>query len=364
MSKLYLLSTSPIKIGAVKSLDLVKSSDLIYVDVTDNAHMPPQPVGYDGGLQCAIRRTKLFKQSLPSNFDPFHDVIMSIENFIVPDEKRDVCCVYIELNGKGLHSYSDNIYNPIYPEEYAVEMGEIVDYNDGITGYRKTMGQIIHDHNNAIPSNDWAANYGGTNRHDQIISSYANFNRIEFLKNFIRYVPDHPEPGVLFTDLMPLTANIVLKNMLYDVMIDKIKQTIGNIKIDYIVGLDARGFIFGEAISEKLNIAFVAMRKKGKLGGSDCYYEEYGKEYGKGDALEIVKTTMRPNSNVLIVDDVLATGGTLNAAKNLCNKFNSPGEYESGKVKIYGLVVSDIDKLREKAKEKLKEFYPNIMVCF
>lgn len=98
-----------------------------------------------------------------------------------------------------------------------------------------------------------------------------------------------------------------------DLLIDRVKKSA--IKIDAIVGLDARGFLFGFTISAELGIPFVPIRKKGKLPGA-CKSFEYTLEYGTG-ILEIQENSISKNQNVIIIDDLLATGGTLNAACRL-----------------------------------------------
>lgn len=99
----------------------------------------------------------------------------------------------------------------------------------------------------------------------------------------------------------------------HDLMIDRVKKS--NVKIDAIVGLDARGFLFGFAIAAELGLPFVPIRKKGKLPGK-CKSFEYTLEYGTG-ILEIQENSIKTGQNVIIVDDLLATGGTLNAAYQL-----------------------------------------------
>lgn len=98
-----------------------------------------------------------------------------------------------------------------------------------------------------------------------------------------------------------------------DLLIDRVKKSA--IKIDAIVGLDARGFLFGFTISAELGIPFVPIRKKGKLPGA-CKSFGYTLEYGTG-ILEIQENSISKNQNVIIIDDLLATGGTLNAACRL-----------------------------------------------
>lgn len=98
-----------------------------------------------------------------------------------------------------------------------------------------------------------------------------------------------------------------------DLMVDRVKKS--PIQIDAIVGLDARGFLFGFTISAELGIPFVPIRKKGKLPGK-CHSFEYTLEYGSG-TVEIQENSIGPGQNVIVVDDLLATGGTLNAAHQL-----------------------------------------------
>lgn len=362
MSRLYLLSTSLIKKEAIESLNLVRKCDLICISPTGHLQMPPQPIGYDGGLQCANKRIELFKQRPPVEFDPSYDLIVSVENFIVPETRTDICCVVLELNGVTVFGYSNEMVNPIYPEEYESELGEICMY-DELRGYGVTMGKILSCHSNDVDSNNWGPSRGYPQRSVQICNAYNSIDKAIFLKHFIRYVSDHPEPGVMFSDLSPLFANVILKNMVYDLMMSKIKEKIGDTPIDYVVGLDARGFIAGSVIAEKLGTGFVVIRKFGKLGGADCHSVKYGKEYGK-DMFEIVGTIMKSNKNILIVDDVMATGGTFLGAKTLCDKFKVSTEgTELLNVKTYAVVLCDIEPYRQTAQEKLGDFYNNTIVC-
>lgn len=376
MSQIYLMSSSQVKISSIKNLKLIDDDNLIPVElVIDPTVIPSQPVGINGGLGCAIKRIELFKQLTGSsdskykNFNPMHDVIISVENFIVEETRKDVCCVVIELNNITTFGYSSDDVNPTYPEKYADELGNIMgplyyEYNNTqmeIKGYATTMGKIINKHNQDIQHDNWSQQYGGMCRMMQIKSAYDQIDKTEFIKNFIRIVPNHPSPNIMFSDLTPLFANVITKNMLYQIIYSKISEKITNCKIDYVVGLDARGFINGSVIAEKLNAGFVTMRKSGKLGGTDCYSANYGKEYGK-DSFEIVSTIMKPNKNILIVDDVIATGGTFIGAKTLCEKFQTNQTNQTDQ-KIFALAICEIKELKELAKEKMGNFYDDVIVC-
>lgn len=127
------------------------------------------------------------------------------------------------------------------------------------------------------------------------------------LNAFIRPVPDFPKPGILFRDISPLLKS---PEAFAEVIDELAKRWEG--KADAIAALDARGFIFGSALAVKLGLPLSMVRKQGKLPG-DCYQESYGLEYGK-DTVELQKDAFPKGAQVLIVDDLLATGGTAAAA--------------------------------------------------
>jgi len=136
---------------------------------------------------------------------------------------------------------------------------------------------------------------------------------LERALSLIADVPDYPKPGILFKDITPLLAD----GEGFSVVIDELAAAISrlNPKIDAIVGIESRGFILGGALAKALNIGFVTVRKPGKLP-RDVHRKDYQLEYGF-DALEMHKDLIDPKSNSVIVDDVLATGGTALACHEL-----------------------------------------------
>lgn len=134
------------------------------------------------------------------------------------------------------------------------------------------------------------------------------------LKNLIREVPDFPKPGVLFYDITTLLKD---KAGLRSV-IDSLGSHYHDARIDVVLGIEARGFIFAPAVAYALGTGFVPVRKPKKLP-ADVVSVEYQLEYGF-DSLEIHKDAIEPGQNVLIVDDVLATGGTACAVARLVEK--------------------------------------------
>lgn len=131
------------------------------------------------------------------------------------------------------------------------------------------------------------------------------------LAAYIRDVPDFPSPGVLFKDVTPLLADA----RAFEACIDALAAPCRNVKLDAVCGIEARGFIFGAALSRTLDVGFVPLRKAGKLPAATRGID-FGLEYGKA-RLEIHADAFIPGARILIVDDVLATGGTLAAAAEL-----------------------------------------------
>ncbi|KAI0197670.1 phosphoribosyltransferase-like protein [Astrocystis sublimbata] len=131
----------------------------------------------------------------------------------------------------------------------------------------------------------------------------------------LRFVPDFPIPGIKFIDILPIFQNPAAFSSLLDVLVLLIRERFGNQVPDVIIGLEARGFLFGPTLALRLNRPFVPVRKKGKMPGS-CRTVEYTKEYGK-DEFQVQTDAIQPGQQCLIVDDIIATGGTASAAGKL-----------------------------------------------
>ena len=131
------------------------------------------------------------------------------------------------------------------------------------------------------------------------------------LKKYIRDIPDFPQKGILFRDITTLLKEPAAFEYAVDQLCDKYK----NAKIDKIVSVEARGYIFGGVLAYRLSCGFIPARKPGKLP-ADTVAMEYTLEYGK-NCIEIHKDAIKPGERILIVDDLLATGGTVLATAQL-----------------------------------------------
>lgn len=142
-------------------------------------------------------------------------------------------------------------------------------------------------------------------------------NLTDKLNKTMRDVVDFPSKGIIFKDITPILADIKLYNEAVDSMAEQYK----NKKIDKVAGLESRGFIFGISIAQKLGLPFIPIRKKGKLPYKTIS-TSYALEYGTA-SIEIHTDALKEGENVLIVDDLLATGGTASAAVELVKKLKA-----------------------------------------
>jgi adenine phosphoribosyltransferase len=137
------------------------------------------------------------------------------------------------------------------------------------------------------------------------------------LPQFIRDVPDFPKEGIVFKDITPLLKNP--QAMTY--VVDQIAQRFADQGVTVVAGIESRGFLFGPLVAQRFGVGFVPIRKPGKLP-YETVSEEYELEYGS-DQVEMHVDAVAPGDRVLLVDDLLATGGTAAAARNLLQKMGA-----------------------------------------
>ena len=140
------------------------------------------------------------------------------------------------------------------------------------------------------------------------------------LKSLIRNISDFPQPGIVFRDITTVLNDPEGLRYCVDALAQKIDEA--DLVPDYIVGMESRGFIFGTPLAYKLGVGFIPVRKPGKLPGA-VYSVEYELEYGK-DTLEMHQDAFKAGAKILVVDDLIATGGTAKATADLIE--NSGGE--------------------------------------
>lgn len=152
-----------------------------------------------------------------------------------------------------------------------------------------------------------------------------------YVRNAIRSVPDWPKPGITFRDITPVLQDPRSFRVLVDMFVYRYMRQ----RLDLVAGIDARGFILGAVLAYELNLGFVPVRKKGKLP-FQTVAEEYSLEYGNA-AVEMHTDSVRPGQRVLLIDDLIATGGTMMAGKKLLEKL--------GATVVEGAAIVDLPEL-------------------
>ncbi|XP_071337718.1 adenine phosphoribosyltransferase isoform X2 [Trachinotus anak] len=141
-------------------------------------------------------------------------------------------------------------------------------------------------------------------------------SKLRLVHRHVRPFPDFPKKGILFRDICPILKDPAALTAVIDLFEEHVRKN--HQQVDLIVGLDARGFLFGPLLAQRLGVGFVLVRKKGKLPGATVSVA-YDLEYGTAK-VEIQEDAVAPGQKVLLIDDLLATGGTLSAACELMRK--------------------------------------------
>ena len=168
------------------------------------------------------------------------------------------------------------------------------------------------------------------------------------IEEYVRSIPDFPEPGIIFRDVTSILQDADGLHLAIDLMQEKLKD----VDFDVVVGPESRGFIFGVPIAYNLHKPFIPIRKKGKLP-CETVSVEYELEYGTA-TIEMHKDAIKPGQKVVLVDDLIATGGTMEAAAKLVEELG--GEV----VKI--IFLMELAGL--KGRERLKEYDVESVICY
>ena len=177
---------------------------------------------------------------------------------------------------------------------------------------------------------------------------YRRSRHMKKLEEYVRSIPDFPEPGIIFRDITTILQDPDGLHLAIQSMQDKLKDT----EFDVVVGTESRGFIFGVPIAYNLHKAFVPVRKKGKLP-CETVSMEYDLEYGSA-VIEMHKDSIKPGQKVVLVDDLVATGGTIEAAIKLVEELG--GEVVK--------VVFFMELAGLKGRERLKGYEVESVLCY
>jgi adenine phosphoribosyltransferase len=311
MTHIVLLSNSMVKKQAFfKSYFGTITSHLKCINATTDT---PQPIGNKNGYKVALQRINNYI----IQYNDTSNIIMAIESYLDIENNAwyDKCIIILKWKDTIVHMVSDTLVkldNTLIPMLFQ-------NSKELPLGRDITLGSIIADLYN-VSSDNW---YDCFNSFDRVHHIKETLNCIltrnmmkELIHNNIPRYINHPKGEIIFSDIISMFSDGLISSFLIDMIRQEIKT---EFPYDYIVGLESRGFIIGSMIARDLGCGFVAIRKEDKLPG-ETYKVSYEKEYGK-NIFEIQKDAINENARILVVDDILATGGTLMAAKELLSNF-------------------------------------------
>lgn len=264
-----------------------------------------QPVSRKWGIEGARNRLRNLPVTGPD------DLQIAVENFVDRDEQGvyDQAVVLIGQNGRQVASaFSPKVYIPAELwDGYKQQAGELAK-----SGYANTFGEYLAS-KLQTEAGDWHQLFGGHRSRQEILTDTikAAWQRYQMIASMPK-VPDFPREGILFHNFLPLLEDPKHLQMLADWMV----ENLAGVDFDAVAGLESRGFLVGMMVAIKMNKGFIAIRKSGKLP-PPVLQETYDKEYGK-DTFEV--DAHLKSVKVLLIDDLLATGGSLKAAENLIRK--------------------------------------------
>ena len=170
----------------------------------------------------------------------------------------------------------------------------------------------------------------------------------EKLEDYVRTIPDFPEPGIMFRDITTILSDADGLKL----AIDEMQKTLDGVDFDVIAGAESRGFIFGAAIAYNMHKPFILIRKKGKLP-CETVEQSYDLEYGQA-TIEVHKDAVEPGQKVVIIDDLIATGGTIEAAAKLIEKLGGEVVKMVFLMELAGLC----------GRERLKKYNVESVICY
>lgn len=299
--KIAITSQNPIKNRAVWSFFSQVFENVEFEYFINGEIVPPQPLNEGGKNSCLTR-------ILGIDLNKYHFVV-SVENYIDTPTQAEYCYAIIYQGRQPQYGISSGVLCD--PQIYQKMMQQDIKF--GYLGVEKTYGEYESEEDPSVNPSNWTIKYGYDRRYQIIEALDEAFTKHEIVSK-IKVYEDYPKKGVIFQDILPIFQDTYLFESLIEILSKEVGQ------VDYIVGLESRGFLLGSALASYCKVGFIPIRKKGKLPG-EVYQETYSKEYGE----DVVEMSVLPELNfsrVIIIDDLIATGGSMHAAINLCLKNN------------------------------------------
>lgn len=348
LTKVTLCSESNVKTkvltDVVAEFPWLSNVSLSFKDSQPTAN-PVQPI--NSGYVCSVRRIN----HLGADLQTPDQLVIAMENEIEAKDVEgklsllDICHVTIQ---RGSVVVTAKSYGIPVPEEFYHQAQKVSDpeYPNKEDGLSITVGTLIEKSFPEIKANNWMADlrFGGMDRVAQIKDALRVALKKIYISQKTSYHKDYPKPGVVFKDLSYVCAD----SLAFKYVVETLKHALITNgwagKITKIMGFDARGFIYGSVLARELDLGFVMIRKKGKLPGK-TFQIKYKTEYSE-ETFELVHDIVGENDVVLLVDDVVATGGTFKAGVEAI---------EAGKKgHVIGcLAVLQVDALVQQARDKL-----------
>jgi ribose-phosphate pyrophosphokinase len=343
-SNIYLCSTSEIKIKAaeylVKTLSELKKKSYTLSPESTSYQTPEQPLDEITAFACSIRINIMEKKLTDENRLHDGDLIISIENgiFNINNNYYDVSVLMIYDRFTRITTRYNSFGIMIDTSLYALYQK-----------YRKpnqTFGWMLNYLLN-VKSNNWSSDpkFGNIDRTEQIKDAMNKY----LIDHMTSIIPNYPKQGVMFKHMTSIITNPLLLEILFKLLERFIRDNFNVNKIDYFAGLDARGFYFAPTLAHIFKKGFIPVRKAGKIPKTDTTLiatESYGTEYSS-DEFGLEHNPEYSGKNVLIIDDLLATGGSFIGSASVLTKV---GLSVVGAVTVY-----DVDGLRETARKKLSD---------
>jgi adenine phosphoribosyltransferase len=374
---LYIASTSAIKIQVCKEYMKYSHTEYKFVPCNVNVDNPEQPYGVRNTLECAMRRIVGVFENVNKKLEKYDEIIAIengittkqdyMDNYKVPSD--DVCSIPDVFDFAVVVVFSNNysdigfLISQITSPKFLVPVDDVdllretmmTSHKNG--GYTETYGSLMCV-KYGVPSNNWMVKYD-IDRIQQLSSLFEKNDIIPrgnqyleqlFLNLMIKTTQDFPKKGIVFKDIFPLFISPISRSVIMRCIETRVTEYI-NSDYDWVAGPELRGTMLSQMISTHFNIPLLPVRKAGKLP-PPVISQAFTKEYGE-DAVEIPDGLLKPGERVLIIDDVMATGGTMKAVIDLIEK--------TGAVVRDIVVLNEVCELRETAIGKIGREWINIL---